>query len=148
MGWQIFPEFNVSQTLKGVDLLQKLKDFFNCGHIYIHRTRMKKEKKWDTLYKYCVRSREELKTKIIPFFRKYPPKSAAKKKDFEGFVKVIEMIEKKEHLTVKGMGKIANIILKEMTHRKASKDLSAFKFLSSSETIRQAEHSKSSVRKR
>ncbi len=147
MGWQIFPEFNVSQTLKGIDLLHKLKGFFSCGHIYIHRTRMKKEKKWDTLYKYCVRSREELKTKIIPFFRKYPPKSVVKKKDFEEFVKVIKMIEKKEHLTVKGMEKIANIIIKDMTHRKASKDLSAFKFLSSSETICQAEHSNSSVRK-
>ena len=71
--WQIFPEFNVSQSLKGKDLLHKLEDFFGCGHIYAHNARNIKQGKWDPLYKYCVRSRIELQEKIIPFFKKYPP---------------------------------------------------------------------------
>ncbi len=137
IGWQVFPEFNVSQTLKGKDLLYKLKNFFGCGHIYIHRMRMKKEKKWDTLYKYCVRAKEELETKIVPFFKKHPPKSIVKKNDFEQFIKVLEIIKRKEHLTIKGMRKIAKIIVKNMNHRKPLKELSVFKFLSSPETIRQ-----------
>ena len=39
MKWQIFPEFNVSQSLKGKDLLHKLETFFGCGHIYAHNAR-------------------------------------------------------------------------------------------------------------
>ena len=72
MGWQVFPEFNITQTKKGIDLLYRLKNFFGCGHIYAHRARNRKKNKWDPLYKYCVRARAELKEKIIPFFKKYP----------------------------------------------------------------------------
>lgn len=138
MGWQVFPEFNVSQSSKGIDMLQRLEKFFNCGHIYIHRMRMEKEKKWDTLYKYCVRSRMELETKIIPFFKKYPPKGRIKKDNFKKFVRVIEMIKKGSHLKVTGMKKIAKIV-ETMLHRKPFKQSSASEFLLSSETIRQTQ---------
>ena len=146
MGWQVFPEFNVSQTKKDISLLRQVKKFFGCGHIYIHRTRIKKEKKWDILYKYCVRARKDLKGKIIPFFEKHPSRSVIKRKDFERFVKVIDLIEKREHLSIFGMRKIAKIV-KKMRHRKPFNLLSPSKFLISSETIRQAEYSKSSTRK-
>ena len=135
--WQIFPEFNVSQSLKGKDLLHKLEDFFGCGHIYAHNARNMKQGKWDPLYKYCVRSRIELKEKIIPFFRKYPPLGKSKLNDFNCFVKVVEIMDKEEHSTIVGMRKIAKIAEK-MTHRKPFRELSIHKFLLSSETIRQA----------
>ena len=132
--WQIFPEFSVSQSLKGKDLLVKLEKFFGCGHIYAHNARNIKQERWDPLYKYCVRSRNELRKKIIPFFKKFPPKGISKRKDFEKFVSVVEMMNKEKHLTVKGMVKIAKIAEK-MTHRKPFKDSSISKFLLSSETI-------------
>jgi hypothetical protein len=140
MGWQVFPEFNVAQTEKGIDLLYRLRNFFGCGYIYAHRARNRKQNKWDPLYKYCVRSRVELREKIIPFFMRYPPKSVTKRKDFRKFVAVIEMIERKEHLTIEGMRQIAKIV-ESMTHRKPFQYSSAFEFLSSSETIRQAKYS-------
>jgi|SRR3989344_2297091 len=136
MKWQIFPEFNVSQSLKGKDLLHKLETFFGCGHIYAHNARNIKQGMWDPLYKYCVRSRSELQSKIIPFFEKYPPMGKAKLNDFQRFVKVVTLMNKGEHLTMEGMIKIAKIA-KEMTHRKPFKDSSLSKFLESSETIRQ-----------
>ena len=136
-GWQVFPEFNVSQSLKGKDLLNVLEEFFQCGHIYAHNARNMKQGKWDPLYKYCVRSRSELKGKIIPFFQKYSPKGRAKKNDFQRFVKVVEVMDKGEHLTQKGMRKVAEIASR-MTHRKPFKDSSISKFLLSSETIREA----------
>jgi len=137
MGWQVFPEFNVSQTRKDINLLQELKKFFGCGHIYIHQTRMKKEKEWDVLYKYCVRARKELKEKIIPFFEKHPPKGVSKRNDFKRFVKIIKLMEKGKHLTIEGMKEIIEIT-KNMTHRKPFHLSSASKFLSSPETIRRA----------
>ena len=138
MGWQVFPEFNVSQSLKGKDLLHKLEAFFKCGHIYAHNARNIKQGKWDPLYKYCVRNKAELLQKIIPFFEKYPPKGKSKINDFLKFVQVIKLMDKGEHLTLKGMIKIARIAEK-MTHRKPFNESSIFKFLESSETIRRAQ---------
>ena len=135
--WQIFPEFNVSQSLKGKDLLHKVENFFTCGHIYAHNARNIKQGKWDPLYKYCVRSRIELKEKIIPFFKKYSPHGKSKFNDFNRFVEVVELVGKGEHSTIEGMIKIARIAEK-MTHRKPFKESSIYKFLLSSETIRQA----------
>ena len=135
LGWQVFPEFNVSQSEKGIDMLYQIKNFFDCGHIYIHRMRMKKHQKWDTLHKFCVRSKPELENKIIPFFQKYPPKSEMKKRDFDSFARVVKMIGEKKHLSVDGLKSIAEIV-KTMVHRKPFEDSSASKFLLSSETIR------------
>ncbi len=142
MGWQVFPEFNVSQSKKDIALLYEVQKFFDCGHIYIHRMRAKKEKRWDVLYKYCVRSRKDLQEKIIPFFEEHPCRSSIKRSDFDRFVKVISLIEKEEHLSVNGMRKIAKIV-QHMNHRKPFNLLSASKFLTSSETIRQAQTLKS-----
>ena len=135
--WQVFPEFNVSQSLKGKDLLHKLEAFFKCGHIYAHNSRNIKQGKWDPLYKYCVRNKEELKQKIIPFFEKYSPRGKSKLNDFQRFVQVVKLMDEGEHLTLKGMRKIAKIAEK-MTHRKPFNESSIYKFLLSSETIRQA----------
>jgi len=135
LGWQIFPEFNVSQTKKDLNLLKELKKFFDCGHIYIHRTRIKEKERWDVLYKYCVRARNELREKIIPFFKEYPPRSVNKKKDFEKFVRVVNLMEEGRHLTVGGMRRVARIV-ETMSHRKPFSLSQPSKFLSSSETIR------------
>ncbi len=135
LGWQIFPEFNVSQTKKDISLLKELKKFFGCGHIYIHRIRAEQEKKWDTLYKYCVRARNELEEKIIPFFEEYPPRSINKRNDFKKFVKVVNLMNEGRHLTVGGMRRVARIV-KSMSHRKPFSFSETSKFLSSSEAIR------------
>jgi len=135
--WQVFPEFNVSQSLKGKYLLHELEKFFGCGHIYAQNARNIKQEKWDPLYKYCVRNKTELQQKIIPFFEKNPPKGKSKLSDFQRFVHVVNLMEKGEHLTIQGMVKIARIAEK-MIHRKPIEYSSIFKFLLSSETTRQA----------
>ena len=145
MGWQVFPEFNVSQTKKGIDLLYALRDFFGCGHIYVHTKRNRENKNWDPLHKYCVRAQKDLRERIIPFFRKYPPRGGAKRRDFELFVKVVGIIQKGEHLNVGGIRKIIKII-EQMTHRKPFAQSSAYKFLSSSETIRRGLIAKNKTR--
>ena len=71
------------------------------------------------------------------FFKKYPPLGKSKLNDFNSFVKVIEIMDKREHSTIEGMRKIARIAEK-MTHRKPFEESSIYKFLLSSETIRRA----------
>ena len=141
LGWQVFPEFNVSQAQKGIELLYAIQKFFGCGHIYIHKTRNLKNKRWDPLHKYCVRSQNELSESIIPFFNKYPPRGKLKKKDFELFCKVVETMQTGKHLSINGIKKIVEIVRK-MNHRKPFEQTFASKFLSSPETIRQTQNGK------
>ena len=125
-GWQLFPEFVVTQGQKSVDVLQTIKKYFGCGNIYINN---RKDNHRENLCRYCVRSIHELSEKIIPFFQKNQLRTA-KRKDFEKFVSIIEMIKKKKHFNQKGMVKIAQII-QEMNRKVPAR------FLESSETIRQ-----------
>ena len=124
LGWQVFPEFVVTQGEKSLQTLQSLKDFFKCGNIFVNK---RYDNHKEHLYRYCVRSIRDIKEKIIPFFRKNQLQTA-KKSDFEVFAEAIYMIEQRQHLTLNGIRKIADLAQK-MNRRKPSK------FLVSSETI-------------
>jgi len=56
----------------------------------------------------AVTSRQDLIKVVIPHFEKYPLLTQ-KRADFELFKLVIELISKKEHLTIKGLAKIISI---------------------------------------
>ena len=104
-GYQIFPEFVLTQGAKSLEALEKVQRFFGCGKIY-------ENKRYDdhneSLYRYCVRNRTDLIQKICPFFMKYTLKTA-KKYDFELFLQGLEIIERGEHLTEQGFMKIQEI---------------------------------------
>ena len=127
--WQVFPEFVVTQGEKSLQSLKKLKKFFSCGNIYKAGYK-KNDNHREPLYRYCVRSVNDLAEKIVPFFMKNKLQTA-KRKDFEKFAKIIKMIQKKNHLKISGLKKIAKLI-QSMNRKKPSL------FLESSETIRRA----------
>ncbi len=122
-GWQTFPEFVVTQSGKSKASLEILRDFFGCGKIFVNR---RYDNHREHIYRYCVRSQEELREKIIPFFMENPLRTA-KRKDFEHFSFILNQMRLKRHLTETGMHMIARRIEK-MNHKKASR------FLESSET--------------
>ncbi len=124
-GWQVFPEFVVTQGSKSLNSLKLLKDYLGCGEIYINR---RKDNHKENLYRYCVRSIRDLDKKIIPFFERHQLKTA-KKNDFDYFSKALKMLVNKEHFKLKGIVKIAKLVQK-MNRKIPSK------FLESSETIR------------
>src|SRR3990167_9821942 len=66
LGWQIFPEFAVTQGEKSLASLKLLKNFFGCGKIFINR---RHDNHKENIYRYCVRSLKELDQVIIPFFK-------------------------------------------------------------------------------
>lgn len=122
-GWQVFPEFVVTQGEKSRSSLELIKDHLGCGRIYVnHRHDNHKE----NLLRYCVRSQKDIRERIIPFFKKYPLRTA-KQHDFQLFVTVLQIMESGEHTTNKGLHKIAKIIQK-MNRKVPSR------FLKSSET--------------
>ena len=124
-GWQIFPEFVITQGEKSVDALKNIQKFFKCGKLYLN-TRYDNHK--ENLYRYCVRSLQDLEKNIVPFFLANPLRTA-KKDDFHKFVRVLAIIKQKKHLTPKGMRKIA-LIIQTMNRKKPSR------YLLASETTR------------
>ena len=116
-GYQIFPEFVLTQGAKSLDTLEKVKDFFGCGRIY-------KNKRYDnhreSLYRYCVRNKADLLNVICPFFDEYKLVTA-KNNDFELFKQGLNIIKDGEHLTDKGFAKIRTIA--SQMNRRKSRDL-------------------------
>lgn len=105
LGYQILPEFVITQHKRDVKLLHNIKAFFGCGVV---RTNNKDR---DVMC-YRVRNSEHLSTIIIPFFEKHELKSL-KRVDFLSFRKVVHLMENKQHLTEEGLEKIIAIKNKE-----------------------------------
>ena len=129
LGWQVFPEFVITQEEKSLYVLESIRDFLNCGRVFINRNINPNDNHREPLYRYCVRSIKDLQEKIIPFFEENRLRTA-KRVDFEKFVKIINLMDKREHLSKKGITKIAKII-ETMNRKKPAR------FLESSTTIRQ-----------
>ena len=126
LGWQIFPEFVITQGEKSRSSLELIQNYFGCGKIYVNRRR---DNHKENLCRYCVRSTREISKIIIPFFQKNKLRTY-KNKDFIKFVQILLKIRKGEHLKMAGMIKIARLI--EQMNRKVPA-----RFLESPETKRQ-----------
>ena len=116
-GYQIFPEFVITQGEKSIEALETIKNRFQCGKLYINR---RKDNHKEDLYRFVVRSLSDLQKIIIPFFQKYSLKTA-KQKDFQIFVNVIELMVQKKHLVQSGFEQIK--CLAESMNRKQSRIL-------------------------
>ena len=123
LGWQVLPEFRIVQHEKDEKVLEKIKDYFGFGKVVINRTDHHGTRK-----EFRVRGMDNLK-KIVNFFNKYPL-NTSKRKDFEIFAKVIEIMGYKKHLLKEGLDEIAKMI--SLMNRKPK-----LKYLESSETTRQ-----------
>ena len=86
-GYQTLYEFVVTQGEKSKSAMEAIKKYFDCGGIYINR---RYDNHKYNLLRYCVRKQEDLRNKIVPFFRKYPLQSA-KRKQFELFCKRLKV---------------------------------------------------------
>ena len=105
-GYQIFPEFVVTQGAKSLPALKKIKNFFGCGGIFVNK---RYDNHNEYLYRYCVRSINDLESKIIPFFEKYQLQTY-KQNDFVVFKKVVKMMKNKIHLNPQGRKTIIRLI--------------------------------------
>ncbi len=104
-GWQVFPEFVITQGEKSRPALEAIRKFFGCGKIYINR---RYDNHREPLYRFVVRSQRELTQIIIPFFRHYQLQTA-KRQDFYMFRKCLKLMEVGKHLIPKGQKEIAKI---------------------------------------
>ena len=124
-GWQLFPEFVITQSAKSLSVLELIRDYFQCGKIFVNK---RYDNHNEYLYRYCVRSIKDLRDKVIPFFEKRKLKTY-KAKDFRIFARIVRYMSRMVHLKPKGMKRIAEMI-EQMNRKKKSR------FLKSSETKR------------
>ena len=96
LGYQVLPEFTVTQHERSIQVLHGLKTFFGTGVV---RSSQGKSKK---ILSYKVRNATDLRTIILPFFLKHPLKTS-KNVEFLKFRRVLLMMEQGEHLTEEGL---------------------------------------------
>jgi hypothetical protein len=116
----LLPEFRVVQHERNENSLLKIQTYFGFGIVGKNNANKKE---------FRVRGLENLK-KIVEFFNTYKLQTEWKRKSFEVFSIIIEMMDNKEHLTDAGRKKIAHLI--STINRKVVP-----RYLKSSETIRQ-----------
>jgi hypothetical protein len=101
-GWiEVRPSFSISQSGKRFcEALEALNAYFGCGGI--------RYSKIDGTYKYEVRSLEDLQTRILPHFEKYPLVSV-KRDDWKKLCRICELMKRNLHKNEKGILEIIDI---------------------------------------
>lgn len=117
-GYQVSVEYTVMQGERSRFILQKLRNFFGIGNTYVNR---RHDNHKGNLYRYSVSRRAELRDIIIPFFKRHPLQTT-KHKDFENFVRVVELMERGAHKTKSGVARIARVA-QQMNHGKSRESL-------------------------
>jgi hypothetical protein len=109
-GWQLMPEFVVTQGEKSIHVLKEMQSYFGCGKIFVNR---RYDNHKEHLYRYCVRKLDDLNKVIIPFFEEYPLQTS-KQSDFRKFCKVLKKMKLKDHYSWKGLQEVASMIGKKI----------------------------------
>lgn len=98
LGESVQLKFNITQHSRDEFLIKSLADFFNCGKVYSYPDKTS----------FNITSWLELNNNLIPFFNKYPIKGT-KFLDYADFLKVINLMINKAHLTKEGLDLIRDI---------------------------------------
>ncbi len=88
-------------------VLEKVKRYLGFGFIYYQK---EKRKNHSACFRFEVNSNAD-KLKLIDFFKKHPLQSPKKKRDFEIFSHITQMIINKNHFTLEGINKIRQLKL-------------------------------------
>ena len=100
LGWELRPSFSVSQNEDRRQVLDIIREYFGRG--YIRRDYA------DKTVKFEIRDHEDLISKVIPHFERFPLLSK-KQKDFELFKRVCKIISLGDHLRKDGFVEIVKI---------------------------------------
>ena len=83
-------KFSLKLRYQDKEILNELKEFFGCGNVYIQND---KRENHSLCYRFEVQNKNEIFEKMIPFFNENPPLIASRKRDFELFKKIVELVK-------------------------------------------------------
>jgi hypothetical protein len=101
VGFQLVPEFRVSQNGDRAQVLEVIRERLGCGYI-------KPNSATDRALVLVVRNRDELLERVIPFFERYPLLSS-KQADVETFARIVRAMASGHHRTVAGFGELLDL---------------------------------------
>ncbi len=130
VGWQLVPEFHVSQNRERSEVLRLIRSRLGCGYI-----RENHRGTTDTTLVYVVRKRIHLLERVIPFFEGNPLLSS-KQKEFLTFASIVSAMDDGEHLAQAGFERLKMVAL-SMNGGGRYRRLHRASHPESSETIRQ-----------
>lgn len=121
-GLRIRPTFSITQDLDSLLVLEKIKNYFNCGYITINQKTYSAE--------FVVKSIPDLQNFIIPHFNKYPV-FLSKQSSFLTMVLIIDILVNKDHYDKNVFGKMIKLIfsMNEVTNRTIDQERSLFEFI-------------------
>lgn len=105
LGVTVGPEFEIELRADDKEILKRIAKTLDCGIIYDCSY---ERYSWYPHTKYKITSRKELEEKLFPFLDKYHLQ-AKKKKVYRLFKQIVLLMKNKEHLSRKGMSKIAKL---------------------------------------
>src|SRR5262245_40257292 len=100
-GWQLVPAFHVSQNAERREVLDLIAQRLGCGRIRENHRASR-----DTRLVLVVRRREDLLTRVIPFFETQPLLSS-KQRDFVVFAGIFRAMATVKHLAADGFDALA-----------------------------------------
>jgi hypothetical protein len=103
VGFQLVPEFHVSQNGDRAQVLELIQRRLACGYI-------KPNSRRDRALVFVVRKRDDLLGKVLPFFERNPLLSS-KQADFEKFAVVVRELQLGNHRTDAGFDRLLQIAL-------------------------------------
>ena len=104
LGLQVIPEFHVSQNGERISVLKLFAEVLGCGAIKKNASASSRDKS----YVLVVKRHRDLYERVLPFFERFPLRSE-KQQEFLKFAQVVEMMHRKEHLTIDGLKRISEI---------------------------------------
>lgn len=93
--------FKITQDRKNIALLESFTNIFTVGKVYKQSPTVK-------VVDFMITGLADITKYVIPFFQAHPLEGA-KKKDFEDFIRVAELMKIKSHLNKKGLEQIRSI---------------------------------------
>jgi hypothetical protein len=106
LGWQLVPEFHVSQNPERASVLLLMQSYLSCGRI---RPNARKGAR-DRALVFVVRNRTDLLERVIPFLEAHPLLSE-KQAEFETFAVVVRAMAAGSHLEPEGFERLRGLAL-------------------------------------
>ena len=94
IGFQVQLRFQLTQHIRDLELMKRIPDYLNGGNIYINRGAVDLK----------VIKLQDL-NRIVSLFNKYPI-AGIKHLDYLDFVKALELLNNKSHLTKEGLNQL------------------------------------------
>lgn len=106
-GFEVNLDFQIELRIDDREILERIQATFGgIGHINV--LNYERYRRWQPHVKYRVGRIDQLRNRLVPFFRQYPLQ-AKKQKNFEIFAQAVELKWQKRHRTEDGMEELKHL---------------------------------------